>query len=47
MAIIGTDKDGRPFIRYESSLGKLLKAVGTIHAEVFNEMIWDEKVSRR
>ena len=45
MAIIGTDKDGKPFIRYESSLGKLLKAVGTPHDQVYNEMIWDEKVS--
>jgi hypothetical protein len=45
MAIIGTDKEGKPFIRYESSVDKLLKAVGTPHAEVFNEMIWDEKIS--
>ena len=45
MAIIGTDKDGKPFIRYESSLDRLLKAIGTPHAQVFNEKIWDEKVS--
>ncbi len=45
MATIGTNKDGKQFIRYESSLDRLLKAVGTPHAQVFNEMIWDEKVS--
>jgi hypothetical protein len=45
VATLGTDKDGKPFIRYESSLDRLLKAVGTPHAQVFNEMIWDEKVS--
>jgi hypothetical protein len=45
MATIGTDKDGKPSIRYESSLDRLLKAVGTPHAQGFNEIIWDEKVS--
>lgn len=44
MAIFGTDKDGKAFTRYESSLDGLLKRVSTPHAEVDNEVIWDEKV---
>jgi hypothetical protein len=44
MATIGIDKNGKSFIRRESSLDGFLKSVGTPHAEVFNEIIWDEKV---
>jgi hypothetical protein len=44
MATIGTDKNGNPFIKHETSINDFLKAVGTPHAEVYNEMIWDEKI---
>ena len=44
MASIGTDKNGKPNIRRESSLDGFLKSVGTPHAEVYHEMIWDEKI---
>ena len=44
MATIGTDKNRSPFINHESSINDFLKAVGTPHAEVYNEMIWDEKI---
>jgi len=44
MAIFGTDKDGKAFARYESSLEVLLKRAGTPHPEVDNEVIWDEKI---
>lgn len=43
-AIFGSDKNGKPFVRYESSLDWLLKTVGTPHPEVNNESIWDEKI---
>ena len=43
MASIGTDKNGSPFIKHES-INDFIKAVGTPHAEVYNEMIWDEKI---
>jgi hypothetical protein len=44
MATIGTDKNGSPSIKHESSINDFLKAIGTPHAEVYNEMIWDEKI---
>jgi hypothetical protein len=44
MATIGTDKNGSPFIKHESSINDFLKAIGTPHAEIYNEMIWDEKI---
>jgi len=37
-------KDGKPVIRHESSLDGFLKAVGTPHPEVWNEVIWDTQV---
>jgi hypothetical protein len=43
MATIGSDKNGSPFIQHESSINDFLKAVGTPHAETYNEIIWDEK----
>src|SRR5690242_2453080 len=42
MAVFGTDKEGKAFGRYESSLDGLLKKVGTPHPKVDNEAIWDE-----
>ncbi len=45
MATVGTDKSGKPFIKNESSINDFLKAIGTPHAEIYNEMIWDEKIS--
>ena len=44
MATLGTDKSGSPFIKHESSINDFLKAIGTPHAETYNEMIWDEKI---
>jgi hypothetical protein len=44
MATIATDKNGAPIIRHESSLDGFLKAVGTPHAESWNEPIWDLKI---
>jgi len=44
LASIGTDKEGKTFIRYESSLNDFLKAIGTPHPEAYNEMIWGEKI---
>lgn len=43
-AIFGSDKNGKPFVRFESSPDWLLKTVGTPHPEVNNELIWDEKI---
>lgn len=45
MATVFKDKAGVPVITHESSLDGFLKAVGTPHADVFNEMIWGEKIS--
>ena len=44
MATIGIDKAGKPFIRHESSIQDFLASIGTPHAAVYNEMIWDEKI---
>lgn len=41
---MGRDKQGKPFIRNEE-LKSFLKAVGTPHAEVWNEEIWGLKIS--
>jgi len=43
-ARIGTDKDGKPSIRYESSVDGFIKAIGTPHPEKWSEMIWNEKI---
>ncbi|MEK6783206.1 MAG: hypothetical protein AABY93_16010 [Bacteroidota bacterium] len=44
MATIGLSKDGKPSIRFESTLDEFLKAVGTPHPDVWNEVIWDTKI---
>ena len=44
MARIGKDKEGKSFIRYESSIDGFAKSVGTPHQETWNEVIWDEKI---
>lgn len=44
MATIGRDKTGKTFIQHESSIRDFQKAIGTPHAEVYNEMIWGEKI---
>jgi hypothetical protein len=44
LASIGTDKAGKPVIRFEP-LQDFLASIGSPHAEVYNEMIWDEKIS--
>ena len=44
MARVGKDKAGKPVIQYESSLDGFAKAVGSPHAEVWNEVIWGEKI---
>ena len=44
MATIGTNKEGAPFIRHESTLEGFLKAVGTPHSEAWNEVIWDTQI---
>jgi len=44
MARIGKDKEGKSFVRYESSIDGFAKSVGTAHADAWNEMIWNEKI---
>jgi hypothetical protein len=44
MTRIGKDKTGRPTIHYEASIDGFAKSIGTPHAEIYNEMIWDEKI---
>jgi hypothetical protein len=44
MATIGRDKSGKTFIQHESSIKDFQKAIGTAHAEAYNEMIWGEKI---
>jgi len=43
LATVGRDKNGKPTISYEA-LYDFLKVIGTPHPEVYNEMIWDEKI---
>ena len=43
MASIGTYKNGSPFIKHES-INDFINTIGTPHTEVYNEMIWDEKI---
>jgi hypothetical protein len=43
-ARLGTDKNGKPFIQYESSIDGFIKAIGTPHKEAWNEVIWNEKI---
>ena len=44
-ATIRADKEGKLLMQPESSIAEFIKAIGTPHAEVWNEMIWDEKIS--
>jgi hypothetical protein len=44
MATVSVNKDGKPTIHHESSLDGFLKAVGTAHPEVWNEVIWDTQI---
>lgn len=41
---VGTDKTGKLFVKHETSLDGFAKAIGTPHADPYNEVIWDEKV---
>ncbi|HCW08335.1 MAG TPA: hypothetical protein DGG95_13325 [Cytophagales bacterium] len=41
---VGNDKNGKPFIKQESSISGFLNSVGTPHQEQWNEVIWDEKI---
>jgi uncharacterized cupredoxin-like copper-binding protein len=43
MASVETDKNGNTIVKHES-VNDFLKAIGTPHAETYNEMIWDEKI---
>ena len=45
MATIRIDKNGSPIIDHESSINDFLKSIGTPHADVYSEMIWDDKIS--
>jgi hypothetical protein len=40
---VGTAKTGKPFLRKEEIAG-FLKAIGTPHKEVWNELIWAPKI---
>jgi hypothetical protein len=44
-ATIRVDKEGKPLVQTESSMREFVKAIGTPHTDVWNEMIWDEKIS--
>ncbi len=44
MAIIGLDKNGKLSIRNEPSVEGFIKAIGTPHPELWNEVIWEEKI---
>lgn len=44
LATAFTGRDGNPVLRRESSIDDFLKAVGTPHAEPWNEEIWDVEV---
>jgi hypothetical protein len=44
LATIERNKEGKPVIRQESSIKDFQKAIGTPHAQVYNEMIWGEKI---
>lgn len=46
MATVYRDKQNNPVITRESSLAGFLKAVGTPHADQWNEEIWDIEVKR-
>jgi hypothetical protein len=43
LATIGRDKNGKTVVKYEP-LSDFLHVIGTPHEEVYNEMIWDEKI---
>jgi hypothetical protein len=45
MATIAKDKNGKPYVRHESSIDGFLKAVRTPHTEVWSEPIWDLKIA--
>ena len=44
MATVSINKEGKPGINHESSLDGFLKAVGTPHPEIWNEVIWDIQI---
>lgn len=44
MASAFKSKDGNPVLRKETSIADFLKAVGTPHAEAWNEEIWNVEV---
>jgi len=44
MATVSINKEGAPSINHESSLVGFLKAVGTPHPDVWNEVIWDTQI---
>ena len=44
MATVGLNKKGEMSISHEASLHDFLKAVGTKHTEIWNEVIWDTKI---
>ena len=41
---VGSDKSGKLVVKHETSLDGFAKAIGTPHADAYNEVIWDEKV---
>lgn len=44
MVTVATNKAGKPLLKREASLDGFAKAIGTPHTEVYNEMIWGEKI---
>lgn len=44
MATVATGKDGNPVIKREVGIANFMKAIGTPHAEPYNEPIWNLKI---
>lgn len=44
LATVVADKNGKPRLVFDS-LHDFLTSIGAPHAEIYNEMIWDEKIS--
>ncbi len=44
LATIMKSKDGQSVIRHESSIADFMKAIGSAHAQPFNEPIWDVEI---
>lgn len=44
MATVSINKEGKSAITHESTLDGFLKAIGTPHPEVWNEVIWDTQI---